>query len=430
MGGATVGPGVITGQATGTPLRLGIARRRCLPTRTPSLLKRELTHQPSRATRSPAEATAKDTAKNEISDKKSTEESDTAPGLQEKLWTIVDAHHATTSAADKVLDKLDFDAPHRPQLEHIAFRLHDNAGRLEAVLVSLPSLARSFVFGPMGFDGMGDVNSALEGLPLRDGSSPSNTRSADMPPLLRNYYDAAGNVGILYERLRDLYFEHEEDLEEARREVNLTSLDLPHALHDFDKRKAELKDELRAAQKDANVLLQKCREQDIGPASHSRPWEYRSPPPSTHLSRSRSPETFSPPLEGSARQGSRDLRDPLYAVQQKIDHSSSPSAASRSPTPGRYAGAKRPGTTRRVTDQERHIYSRYVPRPSTVDGPLSGSIASLPENVSAEQNIDRGVNVTLTTERVPDSEQAQNRMDVPARRKLKSSRSVHSESSM
>lgn len=122
----------------------------------------------------------------------------------------------------------------------------------------------------------------------------------EIPALLQAFYDAAGWIGVLRERLEDLQCEHYERLEKKRKRPNITSLNETRSDRQFKDQETDMQQQLRAAKEKTRSLLEECNNQGID-VPYSAPLSSNSHSSTSRSSRSSfdeaAPETAVPSVQ-------------------------------------------------------------------------------------------------------------------------------------
>lgn len=337
------------------------------------------------------------------------------PALGAQLYEILDGQRSAARSIEQLLGTLELSLHLRGRLGQIVSTLDNNNNSLEVVVASVLSTPVALsIFQPSNERPADlDVSGSAEALPRASSAVPQSQStslectSEGIPVLLQDYYDAAGWVGVLQERLVDLQYDHYEALERKHLEATLSSLHETQSEREFSEAENNLRKELREARHMAVSLLQQCRDLNIDIIHSPRPSIFHS----SHASRS--PRSPSLQLDGLP-----DERRPPY-------HTVTP------PEPFELPG---PSITRWLSGilPRRRSFSRYVLHPDPPNDNVSmASISSFPEwvrvDIGPADVVDKAFD---SPAREPDLEQAHHRWDMPARRKLARSRRAHSDTSI
>ena len=243
-------------------------------------------------------------------------------------------------------------------------------------------------------------------------SQSSEYQSVVIHPTLQEYYTAAGWAGVLKERLVDLQYDHYEGLEKKRLDPTLSTLMESQSDVDFRQAEIEMKEELNEAERRAELLLQRCKDQGL--SVQERPPSSILPPasmPSDSMSPRYLPVAHDDPRASSQ---SSDIRRALSSVGRRR-------STKNFEKPQQHPFAKAGSfISQWIQDVYRHNYgtSDATPEHATLTHRISmESVTSLPEYVLVDkhpwdlQRGSAGANI-----RELDSSQVQHRNRLPARR--------------
>lgn len=152
------------------------------------------------------------------------------PGLfsAEHFWNLFQRHKARVSAAAEALETTgrpegyvrtdrQLASELRLGIEELEFAAHHAIFVPDMTLAGLSSIPPTALRDPQPSSSR--LHAPLEYLPARPVSPASSSSSLAVPPLLQKYYDAAGWVGVLRERLGDLRYDQYQAREARRRET-------------------------------------------------------------------------------------------------------------------------------------------------------------------------------------------------------------------
>lgn len=182
---------------------------------------------------------------------------ETATDLDGWLTKFGDGDSQLHRDYDAFMHQTDQTVALRSQIIDLESQLKKDSGGLSKHL-ELPGIR-------IGFEGHRASQNALQEISSTGRSRGSSLRS-ETPPLLALYYDRKGDIGIYRERLQDLdyQFQDEIDIRNAVEERgDLLDVSDEQFNQDFLNKRDKILDDLSKAEKDAQILAERCREEGI-----------------------------------------------------------------------------------------------------------------------------------------------------------------------